>query len=49
MRSASMRQLTDTERFADKVEAILGKRVGNRTRNRPTKATCETNAAGVGK
>lgn len=42
-------QLTGTGGFIDKVEAILGKRVENRPRGRPTQATDQPTEAGVGK
>lgn len=42
-------QLTGTGGFIDKVEEILGKRIENRSRGRPTKATDKPTEAGVGK
>lgn len=40
---------TGTCGFIDKVEAILGKRIENRSRGRPTQATEQQTEAGVGK
>lgn len=42
-------QLTGSERFVDKVEEILGKRIESRSRGRPTKKANELGEAGVEK